>query len=647
MAGEQIELQRNLENSTTKLNSESSFFSKLLQLVILPLILFVVCMLPIGRGVDVSDTMYSLSSDVLFPKAQGSWNLFMAYYLANFTGYLFTLLPFGHTLIGMNFYTSLVVYGSALLVYFHFGKRKEISYPVLFVSELIAVCYRWCPTTVLYNFLSYFLWIIVIILLRKALIDEKNMATCEIDADKTGAARKEKSSLSRCFAAGVILGVAVMVKFTNITAAILILLVLYNAFLTKEKAANLWKKAGFCVAGFAAGFGVLFFVMEIVYGSGTYMDMIRFLFGMTDTATDYQASSMLSDIAKYYLQVFPFLAGILVAVLAGVIFLIVAGKLDQKQKAVSQENAQKEGLYTRAARVIYVLCIPVLMRLYYGRGLFGTNYQDTFAIIFLGTLLVLFIALLCVWTMIRKKAQRVDKLDALLVLLLIFITPLGSNNGVYPLMDNLFLIVPLGISLLIKVAVKTPVSKAVQMPVITMFIAFFTLMLIQGVQFYSTFTFKGQDAGQICDTKITDVDVLTGMKTNDARSKILSDTLIHANEIVDKTSERKLFTFGDIPGFFFLLDDVQPVLTTTWPDLDSYEITYFEEELSEETKRIKEENCEKPVIILSKKNTNSQESEEVFSEEVKINKKEQLVKEFMDSLEYVMMFENERYEIWY
>jgi len=190
-------------------------------------------------------------------------------------------------------------------------------------------------------------------------------------------------------------------------------------------------------------------------------------------------------------------------------------------------------------------------------------------------------------------------------------------------------------------------KQAWQTPVITMFIAFFTLMMIQGVQFYTTFTFKGQDDKQLCDTKIADIDVLAGMMTNEARGEILSDTLIYANVILDQTSERKLFTYGNIPGFFFLLEDVEPVLSTTWPDLDSYGSKFLEAELGAEMERIKEGKGEKPVIILSKEEVYSQESEDGLGEEKKINKKEQFVKEFMDSLEYVMMFENERYEIWY
>ncbi len=61
----------------------------------------------INQGLDVSDTAYSLVNFQYFPSADGTWQT--ATYLANAAGYLFMQLPKGDTLLGMNFYTGLIV----------------------------------------------------------------------------------------------------------------------------------------------------------------------------------------------------------------------------------------------------------------------------------------------------------------------------------------------------------------------------------------------------------------------------------------------------------------------------------------------------------------------------------------------------------
>lgn len=602
---------RNFTIYENQLNKTDSFREKLLYYVIFPAILFVVTILPINRGIDISDTMYSLTGNVLFTKAEGSWNLFMAYYLANFVGFVFTKLPFGHTMVGINFYTSLIVYATAMLVYLSLGKRKQISFPVLFLGELIAISFCWCPTTVLYNYLSYLLWTMGLLLLRSMLFS---------DSDRKG-------KKGRYFLAGAILGISVFVKFPNITVAIMILPVFYHAFLTKKKASILWKETGLCVAGFLSGFALLFLLMEGVYGKGTYFSMVRSLFTMTETATDYQSGEMILSILQYYKQVLPFVLGMGLAVAAGIVMLSIAGKLDEKKNTT---------VFCFAGRIVYAFCVPVLFRLFYGRGLFGTDYRDTFAIIFIGTVFLWLSLIVSVFTMVRKDSGYTDKVDALMLVLLILITPLGSNNGVYPVMDNLFLVIPLTISFLCKRLRHRKTEKTY--PIAIMFTAFTALMLIQGILFHSDFSFKGQDDGKLRDTKIENNVILKGMVTNEDRAKQLEAVLGAAGELMDKSPEKSLLTYGNIPGFFFLLKDSVPVLPTTWPDLDSFATVTLESNLKAIRGQVLDKGMEQPMIILTR---------EVYEnmQGLQATRKEALLKEFMDMLHYDMMFENDSYLI--
>ncbi|MDR2888780.1 MAG: hypothetical protein LBV33_02945, partial [Lachnospiraceae bacterium] len=83
--------------------------------IIFPVILLLFPLLKIAAGVELADTGYSLGNYRFFPEATGTWVLNT--YISNVVGYLFTRLPFGSLMIGMNFYSSLLVSAMALLGY--------------------------------------------------------------------------------------------------------------------------------------------------------------------------------------------------------------------------------------------------------------------------------------------------------------------------------------------------------------------------------------------------------------------------------------------------------------------------------------------------------------------------------------------------
>ena len=98
----------------------------------------------INQGLNVADTTYSLANFQYFGQMKGTW--MVATFLANAVGSLLMRLPFGGTLLGMYFYTSLVQTATALMVYL--ALRKRIPAPILFVGEMLALGLCWCPSTV-------------------------------------------------------------------------------------------------------------------------------------------------------------------------------------------------------------------------------------------------------------------------------------------------------------------------------------------------------------------------------------------------------------------------------------------------------------------------------------------------------------------
>ena len=68
--------------------------------ILFAVLLLLLPLLKINQGVDLTDTPYSLGNYRFFEGADGVWVL--ATFLSNVTGYLFTRLPFGGTMIGMK-----------------------------------------------------------------------------------------------------------------------------------------------------------------------------------------------------------------------------------------------------------------------------------------------------------------------------------------------------------------------------------------------------------------------------------------------------------------------------------------------------------------------------------------------------------------
>lgn len=98
-------------------------------------------------------------------------------------------------------------------------------------------------------------------------------------------------------------------------------------------------------------------------------------------------------------------------------------------------------------------------------------------------MVLLYVAIgLCIWTLADPLVFRRDKLLSLMVLLVILITPIGSNNETYPNMNNLFLVAPvtfwMGYRLLLKLR-RLPYSFACRAMLVCVAVVF----LIQSTGF--------------------------------------------------------------------------------------------------------------------------------------------------------------------
>ena len=149
----------------------------------------------IGQGIDLWDTGYNYANfQYMGTEHMGSMWMFSTY-LANVAGNWLTKLPNADTLRGMNLYTGLFVSVLALAGYFFCTRKLKMPKGIAFVGEMAAISLCWCPTALLYNYLTYVLFLSSFILLYLGLTKEK------------------KGFLA---GAGVLLGANVLVRFSNL-----------------------------------------------------------------------------------------------------------------------------------------------------------------------------------------------------------------------------------------------------------------------------------------------------------------------------------------------------------------------------------------------------------------------------------------------
>ena len=149
-------------------------YQNFIERVVFPVILILYPLLRIRQGIDVADTTYSLANFQYFASMDGTW--MVATFLANALGSLLMHLPYGDTLPGMYFYTALIQSLTALVVYEAFRRRDRsagrMPMPLAFAGEFLALGLCWCPSTVLYNYMTYLFMAAGILLLYRGILKE-------------------------------------------------------------------------------------------------------------------------------------------------------------------------------------------------------------------------------------------------------------------------------------------------------------------------------------------------------------------------------------------------------------------------------------------------------------------------------------------
>lgn len=582
--------------------------------ILFPILLLLMPLLKVNQGVDLTDTPYSLGNYRFFMQSEGVWVL--STFLSNVIGFLLTKLPMGGTMLGMKLYTSLFISAMALLGY-RFFKTKMPSW-MAFLGEVTAIGFCWCPTGILYNYMTYFFFLLGAILLFRGLAGSRPF--CLV-------------------LAGICLGLNVAVRVPNVLETALIVALWFYGALKKKSFEEIAKETGLCVAGFLGAQAVMFAVISVLYGIGAYGEMISGLFGMAGSASDYTLGEMLLSIWSAYLRGFKWMLYMVLCILPGIPFFMI-----QKEK------------FPLLRKIVYCACIVFLFYVLSKWGMYNFHYYQKESGLQWGVIFLILSLAVGIWMLFTGMMDDEWKLIGCISLVIILITPLGSNNYVWPALNNLFFVSPVTFWIIYRFVCwgreyLDRTEKVTLFPIKAMVSGVLIAFLIQSIGLGVGYVFKDGEDGQPRNIKVLSNEVLSGMYTTALNAETLDELSIFMTEHETEYEGKKLVLYGNICGLSYYLDR-EPAIFTSWPDLDTNSLEQLISDLEELSGTISEKTARPLVIITPQIDAFCRQDENAMKwwntdrTAYAEDKKLLAIKGFMDKNDYRQVFANEAFVVY-
>lgn len=599
-------------------------------------------------GIDFWDTGYNYANFQYmgFEHMDPMW-LFSTY-LANVVGNLLSKLPSAGSLVGMNFYTGLFVSGLAIAGFWFCTEKLHIPVWLAFVGEMVAISLCWCPTALLYNYLTYVFFLACVVLLYLGLV------------------RKKKWYL---FGAGICLGINVLVRFSNLPEAALIVAVWAYAVIEALEEGmwqsawkQIWQNTLWCLGGYLVALFVLFGYIQIRYGVDDYVAGILRLFAMTDNATDYKAASMIMGLVGTYVENIYWVARIGFFVVVGILLfafvnLCLETKIILKLRTDSKIVDNLCNLVEIAMKVGAVVIALKMLLWLYEKGFCATEYTHYGAILWPGVTFLMLTMGIAIIRILHPKCSKEEKLISGLMLLVVLLTSLGSNNKVYPSMNNLFVAAPYTLwecwCFFTKVKEwrwKRLVASA--FPVKTIMAAFLGLFLFQSAMFGASFVFAEGTGILETSAMVENNEILKGVKMQPERAQWMQDTTAYVE--AHDLQGREVLLYGELPALSYYLQ--MPSAFNPWSDLRSYSLETMEQDMRETEEDMEVDVMKRPVIIVEDKyvqylegGTAALEKLGLYEQQIqKIVEDEKwvLIRAFMEKYGYEKTYFNEKFSMY-
>ena len=650
----------------------------------------------IGCGLDFRDTGYNYANFQYMGMEHMDPMWLFSTYLANVTGNLLMKLPKADTMIGMNLYTGLFVSVLALTGYFFCTRKIKMPKALVFLGEMMAISLCWCPTAVLYNYLTYLFFLGSFLLLYCGLLMETEPS---MDAGYSMEVRyfvlqkhykKQRWMLA---GAGALLGMNVLVRFSNLPEAAMIVAVwAYNVILWLEErkrlaqgrsfaragkteafgkvetgtaSGRIVKREGFwhrllrhtlwCLLGYVAALVLLLGDIHLRFGIGEYIVGIVRLFAMTENAADYKASSMILGLVEDYVENLYWAARIGIIAAGGVVIFFVADRLINMLHRAETTLAEKSRelviriLYF-GVRIFWLAVSAAMLVWLYGREVASLLFYSYDPIRRPCILFLMLTMLIGVIRIFHKDSPKEEKLLSGMLILVILLTSIGSNNRTFPSWNNLFVAAPYTLWECWRFICGR--KKLCLFPVKTVLLAFLGMCMFQAAGFGAVFVFAESTGVQNATAYVENNKVLQNIKMPADRAQWLTElsACVEAYELQGE----EVILYGEIPSLSYYLQ--MPSAFNPWSDLRSYSLETMEKDMAQLEKDMAEKGAKKPVILLE--NTYAlyveremgdltvQKDVDEKLDSIENDGKWKLIMDFMEKYGYKQILRNEKFALY-
>lgn len=574
-------------------------------------------------GLDLWDSGYNCLNYVCFGPEYMNPSLFYSTFLASAAGRLFYLLPFGDTYAGLRLYCGLVISANVLISSLFCIRKLKLNIWAVITGGLLAVSLCYSPTVVLYNHLSFLLLTVSIILLYNGLTGDRSIYVA---------------------LAGFVLGLNIFVRFPNITQAALILAVWYYLAVSKADIKKYVRITLLCLGGWLVSFVLMYVLINGIYGAGSYISGIKGLFSISEGASDYSAVSMLTTMLGAYIRGFRRLADVAVFTAGACLVIFLMGRIQKAGK--SGEGISKAEKYVAVSAGIGLIIFFVIRRL------MQFDFHHYITVILTAAMFIDVVIILCLLIIAGRMTDKDEKLIAALIVMQTAVLSVGSNTGISPAMNDMFLAAPFMVhyfsrlmfsdgsdspdlpwgdnSFLKKFKGKEMIGRTGISVLTIALIAFY----VQCVLFGLGYVYEEAENGLKGRATVRDNRVLCGTRMSDERAGWMQELTDYIND--EELVGHDVIVYGYAPSLVYYLS-LKPVIGS-WPDLDSYGVSSMEADIEEEKKRIDNGERECPIIIFDNENIREQQEHDPA--------KWDILDSFMDKYSYEESFYTGRFSVY-
>ncbi len=523
--------------------------------LLIPVLLFLFSFYDFNKGIDLRDSGFSLSRYLHFDTYEGS--AIISTFWSNFLGHCFSMLPGGQTWIGLSFYCTFIIAGTVLVAYFLC--KKIMDYRIVAICEVLAIFFCWNPNTVLYDYLSFFLFTLAIYVLVMAL---------------------EKDNRAGYVLAGIVLGINTFVRIPNIAEIAAIVLLWYYGYAKKWKFFIVVKRTLLCVTGYVSGVAVSLAVIISRYGFGELKLAFYNLLYLSQTQENYGIIYMATQTFMVVLQYGKYVLPVLAMLIPFTILLLVTKK-----------NKNVQLIIKVCFFVLTICCYYFMAKKFKWYNWCWTAHESVLG---LASIFLLW-GILCSVLMIFLSKNIRMHLAALIYIGVFFVTPLGSNNNIYLEIMNMFLLIPINVGLTMHLfrdhakEIKRDWQMQLVNSIKVVMCASAVIMFVHVCGYGLNYVFN-----DVIEEKASE-NTYAGMYSSEERITELDQlySFCEENELLGKEA----IFYCNSPGLSFILDMPTP-LTSAWADWYTYTFYEFYDGM-EAVQRDSNNGKEMPVVILN------------------------------------------------